>query len=369
MKEEMIFMNRNHMRAAALWMLLSVLVFRVPAAAGAVTDAGKTCTLRIRYCGKEDGSAPAAGSTFTVYRIAGISVSPDPAENSFLPCVRGRDGKMLQVSEKTEASAIAEEVRQAYLEGNVRDGQQKTAVTSSFGRAQFSELLHGLFLVCETAPAKYYLPAAPFLVMLPFSDESGWHYETEAEPKPAVTGDLRISKKVTGTGGSAGKTFHFTVSLGAGGSYAYRRSDGKSGSIADGGEVALKSGEAVLISGIPAGSTYKVTENTEDAEGYRVTCENAAGKIRGKTETAVSFVNHRDQKKTTPSPTASPTPAPDTGGKKSGGGKSSTSSSGGSAKTSSVKTGDTAPLVRWAVTALLAGAAAVCLLRKKGGRI
>lgn len=367
MKEEMILMNRNHMRAAALWMLLSVLVFRVPAAAAAVTDSGKTCTLRIHYCEKEDGSAPAAGSTFTVYRVAGLSVSPDPAENSFVPCVRGGDGKMLQVSEKTEASAIAEEVRQAYLEGNVRDGQQKTAVTSSSGRAQFSELLHGLFLVCETAPAKYYLPAAPFLVMLPFSDESGWHYETEAEPKPAVTGDLRISKKVTGTGGAAGRTFHFTVSLGAGGSYACLRSDGKAGSVADGGEVALKSGEAVLISGIPAGSTYKVTENAGDAEGYRVTCENAEGKIRGKTETAVSFINHRDRKKTTPAPTFSPTPAP-SGGKKSGGGKSSTSSSGGSAKTSSVKTGDTAPVTRWFMTALLAGAAAVCLWRKKGGK-
>lgn len=118
------------------------------------------------------------------------------------------------------------------------------------------------------------------------------------------TGRLSVSKKLTGQGMTQEdhtREFTFVLELkDAQGNpmdetLKYRIWDGKqAGYISSGGEIFLHSGESVIISGLPAGTKYTVTERQE--EGWYVTP--ASGTVSGETirnETAVAeFVNSRE---------------------------------------------------------------------------
>ena len=119
------------------------------------------------------------------------------------------------------------------------------------------------------------------------------------------TGRLSVSKKLTGQGMTQEdhtREFTFVLELkDAQGNpmdetLKYRIWDGKqAGYISSGGEIFLHSGESVIISGLPAGTKYTVTERQE--EGWYVTP--ASGTVSGETirnETAVAeFVNSREK--------------------------------------------------------------------------
>ncbi|MGM9608116.1 MAG: fibro-slime domain-containing protein [Oscillospiraceae bacterium] len=117
------------------------------------------------------------------------------------------------------------------------------------------------------------------------------------------TGSLQIKKSLAGTGDAdySGEEYQFRVELltSENGSplnqtFSYSRSDGTYGTIKSGGTVSLKKDESITISGIPAGTFYRVTELT--TEGYTVTVNGNEGYIvSGKIETGAvkpaSFVN------------------------------------------------------------------------------
>ncbi len=119
------------------------------------------------------------------------------------------------------------------------------------------------------------------------------------------TGRLSVSKKLTGQGMTQEdhtREFTFVLELkDAQGNpmdetLKYRIWDGKqAGYISSGGEIFLHSGESVIISGLPAGTKYTVTERQE--EGWYVTP--ASGTVSGeiiRNETAVAeFVNSREK--------------------------------------------------------------------------
>ena len=117
------------------------------------------------------------------------------------------------------------------------------------------------------------------------------------------TGSLQIKKSLAETNGMdfSGEQYQFRVELltGENGSalnqtFSFSRSDGTYGIVRSGGTIALRQDESVTISGIPAGTYYRVTELS--TEGYHVTVNNEEGYIvAGTIETGeiqpASFVN------------------------------------------------------------------------------
>ncbi len=110
-------------------------------------------------------------------------------------------------------------------------------------------------------------------------------------------GSLKISKTVTGNGGDRNRSFTFNLILRDGngnqltGQYPYT---GKgSGTVSSGSSFTLKSGESVLISGLPAETTYTVTETEANRDGYTTTATGAQGTIVANETAEASFVNHR----------------------------------------------------------------------------
>lgn len=122
------------------------------------------------------------------------------------------------------------------------------------------------------------------------------------------TGSLQIKKSVADTSGAdfsgeeyKGEEYKFKVELltGENGSalnqtFSYSRSDGTYGTIKSGGTIVLHQNDIVTISGIPAGTYYRVTELS--TQGYHVTVNGNEGYIvSGTMETGAikpaSFVN------------------------------------------------------------------------------
>lgn len=116
-------------------------------------------------------------------------------------------------------------------------------------------------------------------------------------------GDLKMEKKLEGTGNTdySKEEYSFRVELlkeengtPLNQTFSYSRSDGTYGTIRSGGTVALRQNESILISGIPAGTYYRVTELSH--EGYHTTANGTEGYIAaGTIETGLvkpaSFVN------------------------------------------------------------------------------
>ncbi|MDR6549074.1 SpaA isopeptide-forming pilin-related protein [Paenibacillus qinlingensis] len=104
-------------------------------------------------------------------------------------------------------------------------------------------------------------------------------------------GSLTISKNVYGTVTDLTKKFSFSVVLdGALGTYVYSGSGG-SGTIQSGGTVALAHGEAITITGLPLGTSYKVSEVDYSAEGYKTTSTGASGVFNSSESKSAAFVN------------------------------------------------------------------------------
>lgn len=117
------------------------------------------------------------------------------------------------------------------------------------------------------------------------------------------TGGLQIEKEVVAPDGGdfSNEEYQFKVELLSTENgfplkqtYSFARTDGTYGTIKSGGTVTLKPDETVTISGIPAGTYYRVTELTTD--GYKVSANGSEGYIvsgtieMGATKPA-SFVN------------------------------------------------------------------------------
>ena len=117
------------------------------------------------------------------------------------------------------------------------------------------------------------------------------------------TGDLSVSKTVTGTGAETDRNFSFTLVLAKNASGAavdgtYTTSQGAK--TVTNGELTftLKGGETFTIYGIPAGTGYTVTETVPTADGYTVDSAVksgaiAVGELAEATDTKVSFTNTR----------------------------------------------------------------------------
>ena len=115
--------------------------------------------------------------------------------------------------------------------------------------------------------------------------------EPTTEPWPNL-GDLIISKIVTGSAGNQSQEFNFIVML------SDTSINGTYGDITFHDGVAsfvLKHGERKIVTGLPAGIHYSVTELSAEQAGYAVTSMNAEGIISSSQSAEALFINAREE--------------------------------------------------------------------------
>lgn len=119
--------------------------------------------------------------------------------------------------------------------------------------------------------------------------------------------DLRITKTVTGNLGDKSKSFEFTVTLNGKDGKTYAASYSAEGGSADEnnpesikiGEpttIHLKDGETFLISGLPEGVTYTVSEADYTGDGYTTTKTDDTGTISAAAASTAAFTNTKTGK-------------------------------------------------------------------------
>lgn len=251
---------------------------------------------------EEEAEKPSASGSDTVTSVGNqyVSIIPD-----------------LEIDQNTDAKTIAAKV-QAYYKDHPEIGPSYTGRTGEDGKLAISGMEPGVYLGMETSPAPEHFASAPFLFQLPYSDgedvdRTFWNYELKVEPKSLPTGDIVISKHVTGSAGDTNQRFRFVVTFkttDADLSVPYKISNGTKGTIKTGDKIQLKSGEVAIITMIPCGSDYKVTEVEANQDGYKTTSEGASGCIVRKVPAEVKFVNRKDKQ---PTPTVHKTGGTPTG--------------------------------------------------------
>ena len=106
-----------------------------------------------------------------------------------------------------------------------------------------------------------------------------------------TTGSLTVTKTVAGDGGDKAKDFHFTVTL------SDKTISGKFGDMTFKDGVAtftLKDGASKTATGLPAGTTYEVTEAEANQDGYTTTVTDATGIIQKGNTAVVQFINSKN---------------------------------------------------------------------------
>ena len=139
------------------------------------------------------------------------------------------------------------------------------------------------------------------------------------------TGSLSMEKTVIGAGGDRLKSFVFTVALTGKdnkpltGTYSYTGIATEEGVNAPApdvltlnargeGQISLKHGQKITISGLPAGTSYKVTEDEANQDGYTTEETDGTGIIVKDEEKTAKFVNDKPK---TPEETTTPAETPE----------------------------------------------------------
>ena len=104
-------------------------------------------------------------------------------------------------------------------------------------------------------------------------------------------GGLNVSKTVSGSNSQPEREFSFTVTLDD------SSIDGTYGEMVfeeGAASFQLSHGESIEATGLPAGTSYTVSEIRANLDGYTTTSTGAAGLIRPSEVTSAAFNNHRD---------------------------------------------------------------------------
>lgn len=170
-------MMHNPAKRAISLLLVLLLLAAIPLAAYAADfDLAKTGSITVRL---RDVYHPetAIGGTVRLHKVGDATV-----ENSaltFIPTAEFADSGISLTD--VNAAGLADELL-AYAEEHDVVGTLKEA--DSTGRAAFTGLAAGLYLVSQETAVSGYYKVSPFLVSLPMYDaESGWNYSITAEPK------------------------------------------------------------------------------------------------------------------------------------------------------------------------------------------
>lgn len=215
-----------------------------------------------------------------------------------------------QKDAQAEESTDGEKTGEIDVSGWTGEGElfRFTKATDKDGKAEFKNLPLGLYVLAETKPAEHHWESAPCLITIPFmdSDEKGvqyWNYAQVVEPKARPLGDLSVEKKLSGNNTEKNREWHFVLNLsetsgyvrGEKLSYPYKKSDGSTGTVGNGGTITLKGGESVKITDIPAGTEFKLIETEANRDSYTTTSTGAKGHIEAFKTASASFTNARSK--------------------------------------------------------------------------
>lgn len=126
-------------------------------------------------------------------------------------------------------------------------------------------------------------------------------YNTNEVENPVQKGSLSIAKTVTGVGADTSKEFEFTVTASVAGenlegTYTVDDVDGVNSVDFNGGKatISLKHGETAIITGLPEGTAYTVTEADYTTDGYTTTKTGDEGTIVANPTAEAAFTNTFD---------------------------------------------------------------------------
>lgn len=125
----------------------------------------------------------------------------------------------------------------------------RTAVTDAFGKAIFTNLPLGLYLVRQTEPAGNGVICMPFLVTVPNETSGGYDYDVDARPKANVveTTDITV-RKVWNVDETVKIAEQVTVSL------------LRDGTVVKTATLSEENGWEVIFSDMPCSDAYSVVE-------------------------------------------------------------------------------------------------------------
>lgn len=229
------------------------------------------------------------------------------------------DLKEVTVTKQWMDADNADKVRPSSIQVQLMNGKTPVGDPVLLGYGEDGGLLEGT-TVSQDGNAWSYT-----WTKLPKTDENGREISYTAKEISEITGyetsysedgltitntrlpSLTVEKKVTGAMGDKTAEFRIEITLkdssgeDLSGTYCYTKTlqDGTStmgGAAVENGKltVSLKDGETYTLSGLPAGCSYSVEENADDASGYQVTYqENKEGTLDKSCQ--VTVVNNREE--------------------------------------------------------------------------
>ena len=176
-------------RGCALWLaaMLLLVVILIPVHGHEIPDTTRAGSIRIAM---KDGKDALPGGTLTLYRVGEIAESNGDYFFVLAPAVKDSEVSLKDIQSAETAKKLA-----AWID---KHPTQHTQVQiDKDGKAAFSDLVTGLYLVVQTEAAEGYLCADPFLVSLPMHDGSGYVYDVEATPKVEVEKEPETEETTT----------------------------------------------------------------------------------------------------------------------------------------------------------------------------
>ena len=275
-------------------MLISIVLFTVPAAAGdsasddpvSIEEKG---SITISYSDDADGKEKVTGAVFRLYKAADIGKGGER-----IPLIEGVTEADITGSNAEGAAEAERLIVSAYEKAPGRKGTY-TGMTDSEGILKIDDIDRGVYLVKEISPVSYHYPSSSFFVSVPYTEErkegQTLCYDIAAEAKPNIAGDLSIEKILKGKNADKDRIWHFVFTVDSELLFEYEKPDGTKGKLRSGDTIELKGGEKATVRMIPAGAYYTVTEKEAGEEGYMTVAVNEKGNIRGKGLTKVTYTN------------------------------------------------------------------------------
>ena len=221
-----------------------------------------------------------------------------------VPQVKGFVGSL----EFTKVNAEKQPLKGAEFTLKVDDGNwQKKVASDNDGKISFTDIPSGhVYTLTETEAPEGYVEVTPIDVTVSYGEVTADGITDGTLIDPVATGSLAISKTVTEEDGltpNPDTNFTFSVQFGSklSGTYETKTTSEKDAQEEETGELTVTNGQAtvtlqadqtITIQGLPAGTTYTVTE-TEPGDGFTQTVPegDATGTISAnRTETA-AFTN------------------------------------------------------------------------------
>lgn len=227
-----------------------------------------------------------------------------------------RNGYLLIKKQGVGTGQVAVSLAGAEFALTTPDGKTviRSGVTDTNGQLYMMVLPDGEYLLKETkAPAGYVLSTETHRIAITREgskvitkiDGVETHDIVMDNVKSGLTGNLKVTKNLSGNNTDSNKTFGFTVTFtrGAGGavsgSYPYEELSGKVLGLltldADGkAQFGLKGGESIIIRNLPKDILYKVSEADYQADGYTTTSTGASGVTKVDETVAAAFTNTKN---------------------------------------------------------------------------